>query len=270
MDNTKKFNQNKIIDRIELELLSALFNYAAPFIDKKINLKLTQKNNKENNLETLIQNSKPKIAFDDIKELENLLLNNLNENIKVRKNIRINSNNLFYSLNLRRKKSESETKNKYSISIKYEENQAEEKLKLTIKNDGKEVYSAETTDNKEIKDRVVPYKVTIAYEDNYAEERLMITYKQQIRHYLQKHIQDREDMTNRVPLKWLNILPETLMGGVLGFTYLGENFMGRRADLTGQTARMVDIHESIHTPDEYETRCLTRWIMSKEKSKYMK
>ncbi|MBI2646955.1 hypothetical protein HYW99_00590 [Candidatus Woesearchaeota archaeon] len=78
---------------------------------------------------------------------------------------------------------------------------------------------------------------------------------------MQLHIESKEDMSNRVPLKWLNILPETFMGGVLGFTYLGENFMTRRADLTGQTARMVDIHESIHTPDEYETRVLTSWIM---------
>ncbi|GEM_PF-3041715 len=88
--------------------------------------------------------------------------------------------------------------------------------------------------------------------------------------YLRKHVQSKEDMSERVPLKWLNILPETLMGGVLGFTYIGENFMGRRADLTGKTARMVDIHESIHTPDEYETRVITSWIMSKEKSAYNK
>ena len=95
-------------------------------------------------------------------------------------------------------------------------------------------------------------------------------YKQQLKNYLQKHIEDKEDMSSRVPLKWLNILPETSMGGVLGFTYLGENFMARRADLTGKTARMVDIHESIHTPDEYETRVLTSWIMEKVKGKYVK
>lgn len=95
-------------------------------------------------------------------------------------------------------------------------------------------------------------------------------YLKALKDYLQKHVQDKEDMTNRVPLKWLNILPESMMGGVLGFTYLGENFMGRRADLTGKTARMVDIHESIHTPDEYETRRLTDWIMSKERSRYIK
>ena len=107
-----------------------------------------------------------------------------------------------------------------------------------------------------------------AYSNNSARDYLEGAYRRDLAEYMQRHIGDKEDMTNRVPLKWLNILPENIMGGVLGFTYLGENFMGRRADLTGKTARMVDIHESIHTPDEYETRVLTSWIM--EKARYMK
>ena len=121
-----------------------------------------------------------------------------------------------------------------------------------------------------MKDKVIPYTVKISYEENYAGERLTITYKQQLKNYMKQHIENKEDMTNRVPLKWLNILPETMMGGVLGFTYLGENFMARRADLTGKKARMVDIHESIHTPDEYETRVLTSWIMEKVRGKYVR
>ncbi len=95
-------------------------------------------------------------------------------------------------------------------------------------------------------------------------------YKKILNGYLQKHIREKEDMSSRVPLKWLNILPETMMGGVLGFTYIGDHSMGRRADLAGSTARMVDIHESIHTPDEYETRVLTSWIMEKVKGRYVK
>jgi len=101
---------------------------------------------------------------------------------------------------------------------------------------------------------------------NYSQE----SYSKILKDYMRQHIETKEDMSNRVPLKWLNILPESTMGGVLGFTYLGENFMGRRADLTGKTARMVDIHESIHTPDEYETRILTSWIMEKVRGKYFK
>ena len=96
------------------------------------------------------------------------------------------------------------------------------------------------------------------------------SYSKFFRKYVEMFQNSKEDMSSRVPLKWVNILPESQMGGILGFTYLGDNSMGRRADLTGQTARMVDIHESIHTPDEYETRVLTSWIMEKVKGKYVK
>jgi len=41
-----------------------------------------------------------------------------------------------------------------------------------------------------------------------------------------------------------------------------------RDDLIGSLKKEVDIHESIHTPDEYETICLTRWMMEKSKPKY--
>ena len=277
--------KDKFIERIESELLLALFDYAVPFLNKKLNVKIkkTRRYQETSNLENIVNNTKPKIDFKDIKELEALLLRNLNENIKVNENIETKHNNLSYSLNLRRGKNSrmrvsslrtrsqlTEKPNSYSISIKYEENQEEEKSTFSIKKFNKEIYSAEIIDKKELKDKVAPYSIKISYEDSYNEERLSINYKQQLKNYRQQHIESKEDMTNRVPLKWLNILPETMMGGVLGFTYLGENFMGRRADLTGKTARMVDIHESIHTPDEYETRCLTLWIMSKERSKYIK
>lgn len=264
---TRQMNKSKIIERIESELLLTLFDYVVPFIEKKI--KPIQKERKTSNLENII-NSKPKIDFKDVKELELLLLANLNKNVKVDKSVGVASNDIFYSLNLRRQKNNNEIFNKYSISIKYEENSQEDKLKISIEKNEKEVYSTEITNKKDVKDKIAPYSIKIAYEDNYAEERLSITYRQQLKNYMQQHIESKEDTTNRVPLKWLNILPETMMGGVLGFTYLGENFMARRADLTGKTARMVDVHESIHTPDEYETRVLTSWIMERIKPKYVK
>ncbi len=264
----KSNNQSTFIEKIELELLSTLVNYAVPFIDKKIKTQ-KERNQKTGKLENLI-NSNPKIDFKDLHELEALIQKNLNDNVKSNKNFEIRENNVFYSLNLRRQKSNDEQTDNYSISIKYEENQTDEKLSIKVKKEEKEIYSAEIINKKNAKDKVAPYSIKISYEGNYAEERLFIIYKQQLKNYMQKHIESKEDMTNRVPLKWLNIMPETMMGGVLGFTYLGENFMARRADLTGKTARMVDIHESIHTPDEYETRCITQWIMSKERSKYIK
>lgn len=275
MNSQKNFRRNffckgSVINRIESELLSTLFNYAVPFIDKRVNKKAPQKgqNNEIKNLENIV-NSKPKIDFKDIKELESLLLRNLNENVKVNKSAIINSDNILYTLNLTKQKNNQKSSS-YSISIKYEENQQEEKLKISIKRDEKEVYSSEIADKKDVKDKIAPYSIKISYEDRYGEERLTITYKQQLKNYIRQHINSKEDTTDRVPLKWLNIFPESMMGGVLGFTYLGDNSMGRRADLTGTTARMVDIHESIHTPDEYETRVLTSWILEKARPKYIK
>ncbi|MBI3035267.1 hypothetical protein HYY71_03005 [Candidatus Woesearchaeota archaeon] len=260
-------NKSKAIERIELELLSTLLDYAVPFIGKKIGIKNPQKKQKTDNLENVV--NKPKISYKDVQELESLLLKNLSENVKARKSVGIGKNDILYNLKLTRTKNKSKS-GRYSLSIKYEENQHEDKLKISISKNEKEVYSAERANKKDAKDNVVPYSIRLLYEDEYGEERLSITYRQQLKGYMKKHIEDKEDMSNRVPLKWLNILPETMMGGVLGFTYLGENFMGRRADLVGKTARMVDIHESIHTPDEYETRVLTSWIMEKARSKYVK
>jgi hypothetical protein len=77
----------------------------------------------------------------------------------------------------------------------------------------------------------------------------------------------RQDFTNTLD-KSLEILPKSLMGGVLGFTYLGSGKMTRREDLFGAKALMVDVHEAIHTPDEYETRVLTSWMLKMEKPKY--
>ena len=259
-------NKNNFVKRIELELLSTLFNYVVPFVGKKI--KIPQKQQKSGKLEDLIHNQK--FGIKDFKELETLLLENLDKNTKLGKKVGVDSKDLFYSLNLRRQKDKDEKSKGYAVSIMYEENNHEDKLKISVKKNEKEIYSSEIINEKVTENRTAPYKIVISYEDNYAEERLAITYRQQLKNYMQQHINSKEDMTNRVPLKWLNILPESFMGGVLGFTYLGENFMGRRADLTGSTARMVDIHESIHTPDEYETRVLTSWIMEKIKPKYVK
>ena len=241
------------IKKIESELLSTLFNYIVPFIDKKIKTIKKEEEQKTSTLENIVKNTKPKIDFKNVKHKEK---NSITEQLS-----------FFY---LRRQKDNNEKLNNYSISIKYKENHQEEKLKISVKQDEKEIYSAEINNKKDLNDKSATYSIKILYENNYAEERLSITYKRQLKNYMQQHIESKEDMANRVPLKWLNILPETLMGGVLGFTYLGENFMARRADLTGKTARMVDIHESIHTPDEYETRVLTSWIMEKVRNKYIK
>ena len=257
--------QKDIAERIEKELLSTLLDYVVPLVNSKINF---QNQNSPSNLEDAV--SKPKFGLNDFQQLESIIFSHSEKNIRISKNVRTNSFDVFHEIEMSRKKTEAEISSAVeSISITYEENSRSEKLKVTLRKSGKD-YSSEFAKEKEKESEIMPYRLTINYTQNYEIERLSISYAQQVKGYMKEHIKSKEDMSNRVPLKWLNILPENIMGGVLGFTYLGENFMGRRADLVGKTARMVDIHESIHTPDEYETRILTSWIMEKMRTKYVK
>ena len=255
----------KITERVEKELLSTLLDYIVPHVNSRINF---QNQTLHPGLENFI--SKPKFDQSDFSHLESLLFSHSEKNVKISKRIRTNSFDVSHEIEMSRKKTETEISSAVeSISITYEENSRSEKLRVTLRKSGKD-YSGEIVKEKEKESDIIPYKLTVYYAQNYERERLSISYFQQLSGYLKEHIKSKEDMASRVPLKWLNILPENIMGGVLGFTYLGENFMGRRADLTGKTARMVDIHESIHTPDEYETRVLTSWIMEKARGKYLR
>ena len=109
----------------------------------------------------------------------------------------------------------------------------------------------------------------MVYENNYEKERLSVAYRLTKGAYLNRRHEALHDFSDRVPGKHVDILPASVMGGILGFTYLGQDRMTLRDDLIGDK-KMVDIHESIHTPDEYETRILTSWIMSKERVRYFK
>jgi hypothetical protein len=89
--------------------------------------------------------------------------------------------------------------------------------------------------------------------------------------YLEKRQEMLNDFTDRVPGKHLHTFPSSGNAGLFGFTYLGDVNAWRREDLIGtEFSLMVDVHESIHTPDEYETRRITEWMMSKDNSKYIK
>ena len=65
-------NQNKFISRIEGELLKTLFHYVVPFFDSRLRTQKKQTAASPSNLENIV-NSRPKIDFMDIKELESLL-----------------------------------------------------------------------------------------------------------------------------------------------------------------------------------------------------
>jgi len=89
--------------------------------------------------------------------------------------------------------------------------------------------------------------------------------------YLERRNEALHDFTDRVPGKHMNTFPSSGNAGLYGFTYLGDQRVWRRDDLIGsEFAKMVDVHECIHTPDEYETRRITEWMMEKEKSRYIK
>ena len=88
--------------------------------------------------------------------------------------------------------------------------------------------------------------------------------------YLDRRIEAMHDFSDRVPGKHLHTFPISGNEGLYGFTFLGDVHAWRREDLFGDLAKMVDIHECIHTPNEYETRRITDAIMSKERPKYIK
>jgi len=260
----------------------------------KIDKEKVKVNKQINNFENSLNKNDKKIKenFDDF--LNELKHNNWDK-IK-------NNGNIDYSLELIK---ENTAEKPYSVSITYEENSEEERLDITVKpnnyslnkiNESMKEYpnnknpiknysnNKDSIKNKNLKNQEKEnaysisiikkkenksnYSVKIKYEDNYKQERLLINYKEDTLRYKKKRENSLQDFSERVPGKFVNVFPESMLGGILGFTYLGENFMGKREDMIGN--QMVDVHESIHTDNEYETRLLTSWILSKERGRYTK
>jgi len=110
----------------------------------------------------------------------------------------------------------------------------------------------------------------VVYGEN-PQEGILDNYGPNIIDYLERRQQELGDFSGRVPGKHLNTFPSSGNDDLFGFTYLGDNRAWRRDDLSGEFAHEVDIHECIHTPDEYETRVLTSWIMDlKRKDNYVR
>ena len=86
--------------------------------------------------------------------------------------------------------------------------------------------------------------------------------------YFVKEQRKKRDFTNLIPVKRVDFLPKSFVGdGILGYTYLFGDYMVLRDDLVDRK-REVDVHESIHTDNEYETRVLTWWMMEEDVGKY--
>ena len=83
--------------------------------------------------------------------------------------------------------------------------------------------------------------------------------------YLKQRQLTLQDFTRLAPNKRLEKHPVAFTGeGVLGYTILGWDWMVVRDDLYGDKLFEVELHESIHTPDEYETRLITSWMLQRE------
>jgi len=234
--------EKKIIE--ELSLIRNIIKYIV--VDDS---RVVEKGSKQSRLEEEIEKSKIK-SNDNLEFLEEVL-SELNR--KKGKD--------DFSIDIKKEKKRVE--DAHSFVIKYQENEKEEKLTFEREEAGQK-YSFEILKEKEVIEKE-PYQLDIIYERNKTEEKLKVKYN--LRDYPTERERALQDFTGRVD-KTLHIFPKSVMGGVLGFTYLGENYMGRREDLSGSKALMVDVHEAIHTNNEYETRVLTNWILTRERPKY--
>jgi|TARA_Y100000310_G_scaffold343858_1_gene453527 hypothetical protein len=260
-------------------LLEAIIKYIVPSSESKV------KDVKKSKLEDIVSNVKPGIKPLDLVFIEDLVKKVMpkSKGKKIKKSEIIDLSDVFrkqnnnenteeeeirYAVAFEREKETKEAG--YTVSITYEETEVEERLsvKVTFEDKPLDKYSIKIKKDKETKTKD-NYSIKLVYENNYEKERLSVSYKSTLGAYLNRRQDALHNFEDRVPGKHVDIFSASSMPGVLGFTYLGQDRMALRDDLIGMK-REVDIHESIHTPDEYETRILTDWIMSKSKAKYIK
>ena len=100
------------------------------------------------------------------------------------------------------------------------------------------------------------------YDSNLQKE-----YTPPIKKYSQKRIEDILDFSDKVPAKIVDRLEMPMW--LRGYTYLGSDYIAKNDRLHPDDSYKTDIHESIHTDDEYETRQLTELIISKISENYL-
>lgn len=90
-----------------------------------------------------------------------------------------------------------------------------------------------------------------------------VNYMSFVKNYFEDLLRQRQDFTNNIPNKKLIIEPKSILGGILGWTILGWDVMGKRDDMAySHMNKYVEVHEGIHTDDEYETRVISDWMLS--------
>lgn len=78
--------------------------------------------------------------------------------------------------------------------------------------------------------------------------------------YLDRFRNEKKDVSRFLPATTFRTFPKSGFEWLCGWTYRDGN-INIREDLQGEKKQEVVVHESIHTPDEYETRRLTEWIL---------
>ena len=97
-----------------------------------------------------------------------------------------------------------------------------------------------------------------------------VSYKPIKADYNKQRTRQVNDTTRNIPVKQIAFWPKSWMGGILGLTVLGWDWVAIRDDQHDKEFQYVDTHECIHTEDEYETRILTDWVLSKKRDNYIR
>lgn len=94
-------------------------------------------------------------------------------------------------------------------------------------------------------------------------------YSASLKDYQELRLEDILDVSRFFPVK--NLVIEQMPAYLLGYTAIGASNIFRNAMLISgsEKAYEVDVHETIHTDDEFETRILTSWILDKDVNKYL-
>ena len=148
----------------------------------------------------------------------------------------------------------------------------DEFIELFIKDkfiDNKKINNEEKQEFKKMKNEVIFEQNSISKNSikkikNYQKKiKNSINYMTFVKDYFKDFLRKRQDFTDNIPNKKLIVEPKSILGGVLGWTILGWDTMGKRSDLIYSPGmnRYVEVHEGIHTDDEYETRVISDWML---------
>src|SRR3989338_7595263 len=140
---------------------------------------------------------------------------------------------------------------------------SEESIELILRNNNhpSEIFVEQVPDNNYTTMQVNVYTALPG-----AEVKQIASYNVPVQDYPDKRSDDIEDTTRFLPVK--NQIFEFMPDGLFGYTSIGSDKVYINQRLFGEKKEETIVHESIHTPDEYETRVITSWILNKETSKY--